>query len=56
MSQLVVTVHWDLEEAGSNASGGVDLSVRARASRQGTQVSRSSMSFIEAPVEGVAQI
>jgi hypothetical protein len=39
MSQLVFGIHWNSEEAGSNASEGMDLLMRARAARQRAKAS-----------------
>jgi hypothetical protein len=54
MPPVVFSVCWNPEEAGSNASEGMDLSVRVRASRQKESKLPSFTSFmLEA---GVAQI
>jgi hypothetical protein len=34
MSQLIFSMHWNLEEVDTNASEGMDLPARVRASRQ----------------------
>jgi hypothetical protein len=48
MSQLVFSICWNPEEVGSNASEGIDLLARVRASRQ---EERASFFQVEAVVQ-----
>jgi len=55
---LVFSIHQNPKEVGSNASEGVDLPLRVRASRQRAKRRQSLLPspYLGLPAEGVAQI
>lgn len=55
MSQLAFIIHWNPEEGGSKASEGMNLSVRARTSRQRGSFPPPAALY-ELPAGGVARM
>jgi hypothetical protein len=56
MSQLVFNIHWDPEEIGSNAYGGMNLPETVMANKQEASAFILSCSLCRLSPEGMAQI